>query len=202
MLTLGPGFASACALSFDCRRVRDERRPAGAHGGRLHPLQIAARGPNAVLSRVVRDVPTILAPRTIDDWSSPQPALRQLANAERVRGTERLTRLPAGRLHAYESCYGLELGADESVQPADWQSHVAIEPFPASVRARRLAVAIGVGGAGWTESLRVRRAECCCDRSSICSAIICSNTASGSPVRGQRLAAVRQTFGGPLGYGC
>jgi uncharacterized heparinase superfamily protein len=45
----------------------------------------------------------------------------------------------------YEACYGLELGADDEEPAADWTSRVAVEPYPASVRARRIAVAMRCG---------------------------------------------------------
>jgi uncharacterized heparinase superfamily protein len=115
---------------------------------RMHPLQIAARAPHALVARAVRDVPAAMAPALRAQWKPAPAAMRALANAERARSAERLARLPASsRLHAYEACYGLELGADEAIQPADWSSRTAVEPYPASVRARRLAVAARCGRA-------------------------------------------------------
>jgi hypothetical protein len=116
---------------------------------RLHPLQIVSRIPHAIVARVVRDVPGAMAPHRVEEWPAAPEALRRLANAERARGADRLGRLPLGsHLRAYEACYGLELGADDEIAPADWSTHVAIEPYPASVRARRIAVAIRCGRRG------------------------------------------------------
>ena len=116
--------------------------------GRLHPLQIAGRAPALLLGRVLRDVPGGLGPRAIGAWPPPPPELDRLVRAEAERARERLGRLPVGsRLRAYESCYGMELG-DLRAPHADWGSPVAVEPYPASVRARRIAVAIRRGAAG------------------------------------------------------
>jgi hypothetical protein len=112
----------------------------------LHPLQIVARPPSALLERWVRDVPSGMAPRVLDAWPAIPAALVRLAAAESARGAGRLSRLPArSRLRAFEACYGLELGAGAAVPHADWTSPVAVEPYPASVRARRIAVAIRCG---------------------------------------------------------
>ena len=118
-----------------------------------HPLQVAARLPNAVVARAVWNVPDSIPPRSIGSWPSAPGALRSLANAEQARGEARLSRLPPGRLRAYEECYGLELGAEGRAPRAEWKSRVAIEPFPASVRARRIAVAIRCGGQGLEREL-------------------------------------------------
>jgi uncharacterized heparinase superfamily protein len=66
--------------------------------------------------------------------------------AERLRARGRLDRLPRGSLlRAYEECYGLELGAGEPDVPVGWQSPVATEAYPASIRARAIAVAVRCG---------------------------------------------------------
>lgn len=111
----------------------------------LHPLQVIAR-PHAVLARrLLRAVPIGAAPALVSDWPPPSPALRAHATAERARGAERIARLPRAALRAYEETYGLELGADDAVPAADWSARVALAPYPASVRARRLAVATRLG---------------------------------------------------------
>ena len=115
---------------------------------KLHPLQLLARAPSAIVGRVVRDIPAGLPPHAIETWSKPPMALRNLANAERTRNAGRRIRLPPGRLRDYELCYGMELGADDSTPRRDWSSPIAIEPYPASVRARRIAVAIRCGRRG------------------------------------------------------
>ncbi len=116
---------------------------------RLHPVQIAARGPHAILARGLRAVPRGMAPRGLGAWPPAPAELRRFARAERGRGAERIARLPAGsRLRMYEACYGLELGADDEEPAADWTSRIAIEPYPASVRARRIAVAMRCGRPG------------------------------------------------------
>jgi hypothetical protein len=120
----------------------------------LHPLQVAARPSVALLARMVRDVPGGRPPRAVDDWPRASDALRRLAGAERERGAGRLASLPAGsRLRAYEEAYGLELGADDQAPPGDWRSSVAVEPYPASVRARRIAVAMRCGRRGLEREL-------------------------------------------------
>jgi uncharacterized heparinase superfamily protein len=78
------------------------------------------------------------------------------ADGERARARERIARLPIGsRLRAYEETYGLELGADGGGggDRAAWRSPVAVEPYPASVRARRIAVAVRNGAEGLQEEL-------------------------------------------------
>lgn len=113
---------------------------------KLHPLQIATRAPHEFFARAIHDLPGALPPRASGPWPEPHAVVRRLANAERVRGAGRLTRLPSGsRLREYESCYGLELGADDEGPPADWTSRVAVEAYPASIRARRIAVAMRCG---------------------------------------------------------
>jgi hypothetical protein len=117
--------------------------------GRLHPIQIVARAPHAVLARLLSEVPRRWAPHAVDAWPTAPEALRRLADAERARGAERLARLPPGsRLRAYEACYGLELGSDNQGAAAEWSSRIAVEPYPASVRARRIAVAVRCGRRG------------------------------------------------------
>jgi len=112
----------------------------------LHPIQIAWRLPHAVALRCAWAVPQGAGPRLVGAWPPPPPALRRLVEAERVRARERLERLPRGsRLRAYEACYGLELGAGDVGVPAAWLSPAAFAPYPASVRARSLAVATRFG---------------------------------------------------------
>ncbi len=121
---------------------------------RLHPLQVAARGPHALVARGLRSVPRAMAPAAIEVWPPAPDGLCHFANAERTRGAARLARLATGsRLRAYEARYGLELGADDRAPAADWTSRVAIEPYPASVRARRIAVALRCGRRGLSGEL-------------------------------------------------
>jgi hypothetical protein len=112
----------------------------------LHPVQIAWRVPHAVAATFPRAIPSVGGPRIVTDWPTPPAALRRLVEAERVRARERLERLPNGsRLRAYEACYGLELGPGDTEVPAAWPSPVAVESYPASIRARALAVAVRFG---------------------------------------------------------
>jgi hypothetical protein len=117
---------------------------------RLHPLQVVARPPQAAMGLLLRDVPGGLAPRARTAWPPAAPGMRAFAESERLRGRERLARLPAGsRLRAYEENYGLELGAgDERGLHETWRTHTAVEPYPASVRARRIAMAMRLGASG------------------------------------------------------
>lgn len=111
----------------------------------LHPLQIAARAPHALISRLLRDVPTTFSPSIRATWPPAPQTLVDLLESERVRSAKRLTTLPrTSRLYAYESCYGLEVTGCPGEQQ-DWASHAAVEPFPASIRARQLAVATRLG---------------------------------------------------------
>ena len=99
------------------------------------------RLPHQLVAACLRDVPGLAAPDVREVWSEAPLALHKFAEAERLRGAERLSRLRSGsRLRAYEENYGLELGGAREGAPMRWPSAVAIEPYPASVRARRLAV--------------------------------------------------------------
>jgi uncharacterized heparinase superfamily protein len=120
---------------------------------RLHPIQVAARAPSALVAPLIRDVPEWLPPAPVERWPASLDALRQLATAERARGAARLTSLPPGALRDYEACYGLELGADDDVEARKWRSCVAVQPYPASVRARRIAVATRLGRRGLQHEL-------------------------------------------------
>jgi hypothetical protein len=121
---------------------------------RLHPLQIAARPPMALLARLRPPIPGGLGPGARSSWSPPPADLVRLAEHERARGAGRIEHLPPGsRLRAYEACYGLELGGEERKPHADWSSLVAVEPYPASVRARRIAVATRCGRTGLEREL-------------------------------------------------
>jgi Heparinase II/III-like protein/Heparinase II/III N-terminus len=112
----------------------------------LRPLHVAMRPPAMVARRLARNVPSVFAPEVVERWPSPPNALVAHANAERARGAEHIARLTQGSaLRAYEEVYGLELGADDAAPHGDWSGRVAIAPFPASVRARRIAVAIRLG---------------------------------------------------------
>ncbi len=127
----------------------------------LHPLQIAMRLPHLAVARSLAFVPRVFAPASRSPFGSAPAALIALAEAERTRGRERLARLPAGRLRDYEAAYGLDLGAAGTIDDrarAAWRSRVAIEPFPASVRARRIAVALRAGSPSRTLAGELARA--------------------------------------------
>lgn len=112
----------------------------------LRPVQILARPPHALLSRILRDLPGGHGPASLASWPEPPAELRAFAEAEKTRSRHRLGRLPAGSLlRAYEEQYGLELGAATTGPPGAWTSACAVRPYPASVRARRIAVAIRCG---------------------------------------------------------
>ncbi len=68
------------------------------------------------------------------------------AQRERARFEDRVQRL-GGRLLEFEEAYALEAGSDGGGLPNRWTAPVAFSPFPASVRARRLAVALMLGAA-------------------------------------------------------
>lgn len=107
----------------------------------LHPLQVATRPLRLLQTRVVRAMPSAGAPAPLSKFSEPHAALGAFVEAERARIRARLPRLPVGSLlAAYERCYGLDLDGE-----ADYRSAVALHPYPASLRARSLAVAVRVG---------------------------------------------------------
>ena len=121
---------------------------------RLHPLQIATRVPHLAVARALSFMPGAAAPTPIERFPAPPRALIDLAQAERSRGAKRLAHLPPGRLRDYEEAYGLALGADAApVDVSAWHRRVALEPYPASVRARRLAVAMRSGVRGMASEL-------------------------------------------------
>lgn len=126
-------------------RVTDVGRFARTVRG-LHPLQIATRPARPLLRAVARLVANAAPAPLRDGLAAPPAALVALAESERARAAERLERLPAGSLlRAYEAAYGHELGAATGAPSAAWSSQVASEPFPASVRARRIALAVRFG---------------------------------------------------------
>ncbi|WP_437830174.1 heparinase II/III domain-containing protein [Sorangium sp. So ce1153] len=121
----------------------------------LHPVQVLAR-PVALGGRALGRGPTAaLAPPLRSGFAPPNAPFVAFAESERVRGRARLAAIPEGSLlHAYERAYGYELGADPTVPvPSAWEGPVASHPFPASVRARRLAVAARLGRPGLSAEL-------------------------------------------------
>jgi Heparinase II/III-like protein/Heparinase II/III N-terminus len=112
----------------------------------LRPVQLVARPSQWLRRQLLPAVPSAYPPRVKSRWPGPGEALPALVESERIRYQERATRLPPGSLlEAYEKTYGLDLRIDEYPMPTSWSGKVAIEPYPASVRARRLAVAIRLG---------------------------------------------------------
>ncbi|WP_437732325.1 heparinase II/III domain-containing protein [Sorangium sp. So ce1335] len=121
----------------------------------LHPLQVLAR-PIALGGRALGRGPSAARPPHVrSDFAPPSAAFVAFAEAERARGRARLAAIPEGSLlHAYEGAYGYELGADPTVPaPTAWDAPVASHPFPAAVRARRLAVAARLGRPGLAAEL-------------------------------------------------
>src|SRR5262249_6743992 len=111
----------------------------------LHPLQILARPPREVVRRLLSDVPALRAPEVLSSWPVAAPELVNLWRSEAARAASRIRRLPTGSLlQAYERAYGLELGDPASPGPI-WSGAIAVNPFPASVRARSIAVATRLG---------------------------------------------------------
>ncbi|KYG10045.1 hypothetical protein BE21_14420 [Sorangium cellulosum] len=121
----------------------------------LHPIQVLAR-PLALGQRALGRVPTSARPpRVRPGFAPPRARFAAFADAERARGGARLAAIPEGSLlHAYERAYGYELGADPTLEaPSAWDDPIASHPFPASVRARRLAVAARLGRPGLSAEL-------------------------------------------------
>lgn len=112
---------------------------------RLHAAQVLGRVPHLLLPRVVRRVPAGLPPRC----AAPQTtrfhdALWGFARAEHQRIAERVPRLDADpALQAYEREYSVD--PDDPRPRAGWAQGVGVRPYPAAVRARRLATAITLG---------------------------------------------------------
>ena len=112
----------------------------------LQPVQILARPPHALLSRILRDLPSGHSPPSLASSSEPPAELRAFAESEKTRGRLRLGKLVTGSLlRAYEEQYGLELGAETTGPSCAWAGACAVRAYPASVRARRIAVAIRCG---------------------------------------------------------
>lgn len=121
----------------------------------LHPMQVLAR-PLALGWRALGRGPTAaMPPRLRSGFAPPGAPFVAFAEAERARGRARLAAVPeASLLHAYERSYGYELGADPTLPvQSTWDDAVASHPFPASVRARRLAVAARLGRPGLSAEL-------------------------------------------------
>ena len=124
----------------------------------LHPVQVLARGPALLGSRVVRWIPTGHAPDVAPSFPPAPAALVALALAERERARARLPRLVNDpSLLAYERVYGLELATDGE-GPLPYDDPMAVRPAPASIRARRIAVAIRAGA---RRELRPELARAC-----------------------------------------
>lgn len=120
--------------------------------GSLHPLQVASRPVRWAQTALFRGMPTGAGPELCNVPADDRPALRALAVKEEDRMKERLGRLqPGSLLRRYEESYALDF---ERLGPGRrWSSRVALHPFPASVRARRLAVAIRLGRPGLEREL-------------------------------------------------
>ncbi|WP_441291110.1 heparinase II/III domain-containing protein [Sorangium sp. KYC3313] len=121
----------------------------------LHPLQVLAR-PVALGRRALGGGPSAaLAPRVRPGFAPSSPRFAAFADAEKERGRARLAAIPEGSLlHAYERAYGYELGAEPTLPaPGPWDDPIASHAFPASVRARRLAVAARLGRPGLSAEL-------------------------------------------------
>jgi hypothetical protein len=121
----------------------------------LHPLQVLAR-PIALGHRALGGGPSAaLAPRLRPGFAPSSPRFAAFADAEKERGRARLAAIPEGSLlHAYERAYGYELGAEPTLPaPSAWDDPIASHPFPASVRARRLAAAARLGRPGLSAEL-------------------------------------------------
>lgn len=117
--------------------------------GSLHPLQIATRPARWVQARAFRRMPDIAPPAVLPEFRAAGPALRALVDAERERISLRLKRLPSGSLlEAYERRYGLDRERDRASAFRDWRDAVALHPYPASLRARSVAVGIRLGERG------------------------------------------------------
>jgi hypothetical protein len=109
----------------------------------LRPLQVIAR-PYAVVSRrFVGLVPSGAPPKLRGGWGDLPPAFEALVHAEVERAGQRASRIPENSLLArYEAHYGI---GDAAGTPGFEDDPAALHPFPSSVRARNLAVAVRRG---------------------------------------------------------
>lgn len=123
----------------------------------LHPIQVAARPVHLLLGRAIRDVPTVAAPELRTRWPEPPAAVKAYQLAEAQRAAARLARIPPDSLlHRFERCYGFELAQASEVGSglkALWADRVALHPYPASVRARRIACAVRTGASQLRDEL-------------------------------------------------
>lgn len=129
----------------------------------LHPLQLLARPVRLATCRLVRDVPSAVPPELVRPTHGPSDELRQLLRHDAIRALERLERLPTSTLlRRYEEAYGFDVVYDalnlnrsscqlSGKRPGpvcNWSDPVAVHPYPASVRARNLALGIWLGKQG------------------------------------------------------
>src|SRR4051812_35333986 len=104
----------------------------------LEPLQIAARPVRVTASQLIKGIPAGYPPKARPATKPANMALQTFAASERARIEARLPRLPEGSLlRSYEEAYGLELDPSSSTARSEWASPVGVQPYPASVRARR-----------------------------------------------------------------
>jgi hypothetical protein len=98
------------------------------------------------LSSVVRVLPSGAPPALLEGVPAASPELRRFADSERARWRTRAARLSEGSaLRSYEVEYGLELGSEVDGTTPLWRGPHALDAYPASVRSRRIAVAIRCG---------------------------------------------------------
>ncbi|AUX41207.1 hypothetical protein SOCE26_026170 [Sorangium cellulosum] len=144
------------AMSFSSRAARLARTVRS-----LHPLQVIARPVSLTLARAIRRTPGAGAPRLRAGWPPADPFLHAFAARDRARAAARLARLPQGaKLRDYEATYGFELLGDDPPPPGALPSApgFAFDPYPASVRARQLAVAARLGARGAGRDVELARA--------------------------------------------
>lgn len=133
----------------------------------LHPVQLLCRAPQMLCSKLIGTVPSGHGPSPRSGLK-PSLGLGALMDKERTRASDRLARLPeASLLKQFEENFGYEalLPTPDSrrwlARYGQNPRRVASHPFPASIRARNLAVATRQGflEAG-AELTRAARAVC------------------------------------------
>ncbi len=112
--------------------------------GYLHPLQILGR-PHQILLGWLKNVPEGKPPAIRKDWKPPFPEIRDFATKEADRARLRLNGLSDSLLKEYEKNYGFNILLEKR---KSWPDPIAIHPYPASVRARNIALAAWLGVSG------------------------------------------------------
>jgi hypothetical protein len=112
--------------------------------GYLHPLQILGR-PHQILLDWLKNVPAGRPPAIRNNWKQPIPEIRDFLTKEATRARLRINNLSDSLLKEYEKNYGFDILTEKR---KSWPDPLAIHPYPASVRARNIALGAWLGAGG------------------------------------------------------